>query len=378
MTSVNPLTKEILLKLVYFGPGLGGKTTTLQYIHRTARPEHRGKMVSLATPVDRTLYFDFLPVRLPRVGGYTLRLQLFTVPGQVHYNATRKLVLTGADGVVFVADSQRSRLDADIESLENLFDNLNERGIDPDAFPFTFQYNKRDIADILPVAELDARLNPKGRARTETCAITGEGVYRGLEAITKEVLRELKRRDALAKVKDEGHARQVPEIAFHKDDQSISESVRALRETTAPPAIPLPPLPENDAPRTPPLQMPAPQPPAPSRPAALSPAILSFAALWPQADRERAELIESAVAEGRNAHAARAIWEDLTRILDSAGHGLADQNPSSVIALLGLDGRDYLDIARLSRTAEAGAEVPRERLLRAYLFLLEALRRTRA
>jgi signal recognition particle receptor subunit beta len=386
MSSVNPLTKEILLKLVYFGPGLGGKTTTLQYIHRTARPEHRGKMVSLATPVDRTLYFDFLPVRLPRVGGYTLRLQLFTVPGQVHYNATRKLVLTGADGVVFVADSQRSRLDANIESLENLFDNLHERGIEPDAFPFTFQYNKRDIADILKVSELDERLNPKGRARTETCAITGEGVYRGLEAITKEVLRELKRRDALAKSKDDGHARQIPEIAFHKDDQSISESVRALGEPAAASPIPLPPLPQPAAPRMPPLQMPAPEPPAPVKPLPRAPeqpaagpvARLSFAALWPLADRERAELIESAVAGSRNADAARAIWQDLTRILESAGHGLADQNPSGVIALLGLDGRDYLDIARLARTAEAGAEVPRERLLRAYLFLLEALRRTRA
>ncbi|MDD5306723.1 MAG: GTPase domain-containing protein [Deltaproteobacteria bacterium] len=346
MSSVNPLTKEILLKLVYFGPGLGGKTTTLQYIHRTARPEHRGKMVSLATPVDRTLYFDFLPVRLPRVGGYTLRLQLFTVPGQVHYNATRKLVLTGADGVVFVADSQRSRLDANMESLENLFDNLHERDIDTDAFAFTFQYNKRDIADILPVAELDARLNPKGRARTETCAITGEGIYRGLEAITKEVLRELKRRDAHAKAKHE--------IAFHKDDQSIAKSVRALRENAPSPVV-LAPL------------------AAPPHAAGLS-----YAALWPAADRDRAAAIESAIEEGRNADATRAVWQELTCILDSAGHGLTDQSPSSVIALLGLDGRGYLDISRLARTAEAGAEVPRERVLRAYLFLLEALRRTGA
>ena len=120
MASVNPLTKEILLKIVYYGPGLGGKTTTLQYIHRTVQPEHRGKMVSLATPVDRTLYFDFLPIRLPKIGDYVLRLQMFTVPGQVHYNATRKLVLTGADGVVMVADSQTSRMDANIESMENL------------------------------------------------------------------------------------------------------------------------------------------------------------------------------------------------------------------------------------------------------------------
>src|SRR6185369_3807079 len=128
MPVVNPLARELVFKVVYYGPGLGGKTTSLQYIHATAKPEHRGKMVSLATPVDRTLYFDFLPIRVPNVRGHSVRLQLFTVPGQVYYNATRKLVLTGADGVVFVADSQRARLDADLESLANLKENLREHG----------------------------------------------------------------------------------------------------------------------------------------------------------------------------------------------------------------------------------------------------------
>src|SRR5712671_7435245 len=124
MASVNALARELVFKVVYYGPGLGGKTTTLQHIHATVRPEHRGKMVSLATPVDRTLYFDYLPIRLPKVRGMGVRLQLFTVPGQVYYNATRKLVLTGADGLVFVADSQRVRLDANTESLNNLRENL--------------------------------------------------------------------------------------------------------------------------------------------------------------------------------------------------------------------------------------------------------------
>src|ERR1700742_4510929 len=128
MASVNPLARELVFKVVYYGPGLGGKTTTLQHIHATARPEHRGKMLSLATAVDRTLYFDFLPIRVPHVRGMGVRLQLFTVPGQVHYNATRKLVLTGADGVVLVADSQRLRADASSESLDNLRDNLREHG----------------------------------------------------------------------------------------------------------------------------------------------------------------------------------------------------------------------------------------------------------
>src|SRR6187401_3686431 len=128
MPVVNPLARELVFKVVYYGPGLGGKTTSLQYIHATARPEHRGKMVSLATPVDRTLYFDFLPIRVPNVRGMNVRLQLFTVPGQVYYNATRKLVLTGVDGVVLVFDSQRARMDANLESLENLNENLRAHG----------------------------------------------------------------------------------------------------------------------------------------------------------------------------------------------------------------------------------------------------------
>src|SRR5512138_1290885 len=130
MPVVNPLARELVFKVVYYGPGLGGKTTTLQHIHATAKPELRGKLVSLATPVDRTLYFDFLPVRLPPVRGMNVRLQLFTVPGQVYFNATRKLVLTGADGIVFVADSQLVRADANLESLENLRENLVEQGRD--------------------------------------------------------------------------------------------------------------------------------------------------------------------------------------------------------------------------------------------------------
>src|SRR5689334_20982192 len=128
MASVNALSREVIFKVVYYGPGLSGKTTTLQHIHATIQPDHRGKMVSLATPVDRTLYFDFLPVRLPAVRGMGVRLQLFTVPGQVYYNATRKLVLTGADGIVFVSDSQFARADANLESLENLRENLSDQG----------------------------------------------------------------------------------------------------------------------------------------------------------------------------------------------------------------------------------------------------------
>src|SRR5687768_12033121 len=156
MASVNPLSREIVFKVVYYGAGLGGKTTTLEHLHATARPEHRGKLVSLATPVDRTLFFDFLPVRLPRVRGMSVRLQLFTVPGQVYFNATRKLVLTGADGIVFVSDSQAARADANLESLENLRENLAEQGRELGKIPLVLQHNKRDLPDVLSLEELDS------------------------------------------------------------------------------------------------------------------------------------------------------------------------------------------------------------------------------
>ncbi len=194
MPVVNPLARELVFKVVYYGPGLGGKTTSLQYIHATAKPEHRGKMVSLATPVDRTLYFDFLPIRVPNVRGMNVKLQLFTVPGQVHYNATRKLVLTGADGIVLVYDSQSARSDANLETLDNLRDNLAAHGRSVNEMPLVVQYNKRDLYDVSPIDELDRLLNPAGAPSFATTATTGEGVYESLEAITRAVLDDFERR----------------------------------------------------------------------------------------------------------------------------------------------------------------------------------------
>ena len=191
---VNPLARELVFKIVYYGPGLGGKTTTLQFVHAETRPEHRGKMVSLATPVDRTLYFDYLPIRVPNVRELAVRLQLFTVPGQVYYNATRKLVLTGADGVVFVADSQRLRADANQESFDNLRDNLREHGRELGEMPFVLQFNKRDLADVLSEEELAQALNPQGAPAFHTVATQGEGVFEALEAITRLVLEEFESR----------------------------------------------------------------------------------------------------------------------------------------------------------------------------------------
>src|SRR5262245_58089747 len=189
MASVNPLSRELVFKIVYYGPGLGGKTTTLERLHATTRPEHRGKLVSLATPVDRTLYFDYLPLRLPPIRGMNVRLQLFTVPGQVYFNATRKLVLTGADGVVFVSDSQSARADANVDSVENLQENLVAQGRSIDSIPLVFQHNKRDLTDLLSMEELDRLLNPRGVPSIPSSARAGEGVHEALEKITEEVLR---------------------------------------------------------------------------------------------------------------------------------------------------------------------------------------------
>jgi signal recognition particle receptor subunit beta len=194
MPVVNALAREVVFKIVYYGPGLGGKTTSLQHVHATTKAEHRGKMVSLATPVDRTLYFDFLPIRVPNLKDLTVRLQLFTVPGQVYYNATRKLVLTGADGVVLVADSQRARSEANLESLRNLHENLEEQGRRLDETPHILQYNKRDLPDLISIEELEQRLNPHAAPSFASVATVGEGVYEALEAITRAVLEDFENR----------------------------------------------------------------------------------------------------------------------------------------------------------------------------------------
>jgi signal recognition particle receptor subunit beta len=187
VASLNTAARELVLKIVYYGPGLGGKTTSLQALHDSAPPERRGKLVSLATPVDRTLYFDFLPLRLPPLRGLSVRLQLFTVPGQVYFNATRRLVLSGADGIVFVADSQTERLDANLESLENLRENLAEHGRDLAQLPHVFTWNKRDLDEVVPIDELDKLLNRHGAAAYGTVAIKGTGVDQALEKITELV-----------------------------------------------------------------------------------------------------------------------------------------------------------------------------------------------
>nr|WP_211194203.1 GTP-binding protein [Pyxidicoccus fallax] len=186
------MAREVAAKIVFYGPGLSGKTTTLRKIYETVRPAHRGEMMSIATEGDRTLFFDFLPVKVERVGDCSVRLALYTVPGQVFYNATRKLVLQGADGVVFVADSQPEAMDANRESLANLEENLFEHGIRLDRFPLVMQWNKRDLEGVLPVDVLRKELNPRGVPEFETAAANGRGVLDTLKAITRLVIKDLR------------------------------------------------------------------------------------------------------------------------------------------------------------------------------------------
>ncbi len=193
MSFINYLSREINCKIVYYGPGLCGKTTNLQYIYQKTNPEAKGKMISLATETERTLFFDFLPLALGEIRGFKTRFHLYTVPGQVFYDASRKLILKGVDGVVFVADSQIARMEANQESLENLRTNLAEQGYSLDKIPAVIQYNKRDMPEIASVEELRGILNPQNTPDFEGIARTGVGVFDTLKAVAKLVLTELKK-----------------------------------------------------------------------------------------------------------------------------------------------------------------------------------------
>ena len=193
MSLVNFTTREITCKIVYYGPGRSGKTTNLHYIYGRVPETRRGRMVSLATQTDRTLFFDFLPLDLGVISGFSTRFQLYTVPGQVYYNATRKLVLQGTDGVVFVADSQARRLDDNLESLQNLQQNLLQQGIDVRQFPVVLQYNKQDLPRdlIMTPADLDDALNFRGLKSFTADALRGAGVFETLKGISELVLKRL-------------------------------------------------------------------------------------------------------------------------------------------------------------------------------------------
>jgi signal recognition particle receptor subunit beta len=396
MASVNALAREVVFKIVYYGPGLGGKTTTLEHLHAATKPEHRGKLVSLATPVDRTLYFDFLPMRLPPLRGMHIRLQLFTVPGQVYFNATRKLVLTGADGVVFVSDSQVARADANLESLENLRENLREQGRDIGQVPLVFQHNKRDLPDLLPVAELDSILNPWGAPSMATCARTGEGTFEVLEKITEQVLRGFEAKLPEPSSSDLGASFEAIEggLAMAIRDASPSlnpgDVVVARLPDPSPTFGTIPPdtLPNSDQnegsgghlDRLPAVVTePPPTPFAAQHPAPLARAALpglSFASLWPPEEQEGVRLVEAALAAMELTRAIELCEVLVGRVIASTASLLgmpeAPRDLAAIPALLGLSGPRYLSFCAMARAARAGGPLTTRDALAAYSFAIEA------
>ena len=235
MVFFNYATMQMAAKIVYYGPGLCGKTTNLHYIYQKTSSQSRGEMVSLETETDRTLFFDLLPIDVGVIGGFKTRLQLYTVPGQVFYNTTRKLVLKGADGLVFVADSQKAMVDANLESFGNLRENLAEIGLDLDELPVVLQLNKRDLPNILPREELHKLLDPEGRYESvETSALTGQGVFETLKLISKLTLKNLRKR----MMGDEPATKIAPivrERGLATPPAAESAAARASAPVTAPP-----------------------------------------------------------------------------------------------------------------------------------------------
>jgi mutual gliding-motility protein MglA len=395
MAALNPLAREVVFKIVFYGPGLGGKTSTLEYIHAATKQEHRGKMVSLATPTDRTLYFDYLPIRVPRVRGMGVRLQLFTVPGQVHFGATRKLVLSGADGVVFVADSQAGRAEANRESLDDLVSNLAEHNRRLEDVPHTFHWNKRDLGDLLGVDEMERRLNPYGAQSIETVATRGDGVFEGLERITRLVLRSYeadmpRTQDApglSSEVGIEDAIRSLAEAPRHSappptrqagSDETAAAQAESLRSRppSQPAAAPAPAA-------SPSLGLAASGPPA--REGQLSgpvPAIpgegarFSLAEVWPEAERENVRATEALLAAGDAGNAILACDLLLARVLAGAaafaGTSEAPRDPGLVAVLLGLNGARYLAFRSRVRLARQKQEVTMKDAFGCFALALEA------
>ncbi len=367
MSSINLFTREISIKIVYYGPGLGGKTSSLQYIHRALKADSRGQLVSLATGADRTLYFDFLPVKLPKLRGYAIRVQLYTVPGQVHYNSTRKLVLAGADGIVFVADSQPDRAAANVESLDNLVENLAEQGLRLEQVPHAIQLNKRDVAGVMPAAEMAARLNLHRAPVFETVATAGKGVFDALKSITTLVLTDLRRRGLW----DGGQpTKQAPkEFDKEKEGESITHKLQALSEA----AEAMQKLPDNApaaAPEARPSSGQSGLSPLPMRlPGAGTPPLSELLPHGPA--REQVVSVEDEIARGDFAQAIRVAARVFADAASQAAAAGGEDPPVLHALMLGIPGERYLRFREVFRRAEAGAASSADALF-ALFFLVDA------
>jgi len=242
VVQINFAKREINCKLVYYGPGLSGKTTNLEVVHKKAPASKKGELTSIATEGDRTLFFDYMPLELGKVGGMNTKFQLYTVPGQVYYNATRKLVLQGADGVVFVADSQPDKMDENLESLQNLEDNLKEQGLDIKTLPLVLQWNKRDLPNVLPVDVLEKKINRFGAPTFNAVAVTGEGVFPTLKKLAQMVLEKLNKEYGLQTEKpgEEGGAPAAPAAAPKAPAKPSGANIPKVEKKPAPAAEPAP------------------------------------------------------------------------------------------------------------------------------------------
>lgn len=382
---INPLAREISAKIVFYGPGLSGKTTSLQFIHDNLKVGHKGDLISLATEGDRTLYFDFLPIQLGRIRDLNLRLQLYTVPGQVFYGATRQLVLDGADGVVFVADSQNSAQERNVESLRDLENNLVRMGTRLSEIPLVIQYNKRDLPDCDSVEKLRTLLNPHQAPDYPTCASTGEGVLEALKTITRLVMVRLSKQGAADNLFPSLRRPLTPPTSLRpgisevKEFQTqVSHALNTLDEPVlrnAQPEVPhpeIPPLPQAPSltdfgqSYRPPAQIlqtpeddeeslsePTPAPDSHDRvqknnaPTIQAPATspLSFAALWDN-DAEIVR-IEEDIAGGYFAEAVYRATGEVSKVLDNLLGSHGPETSATRAQLLGLDGHEYLELRRL-------------------------------
>lgn len=345
MSLINPLAREISAKVVYYGPGLSGKTTSLKYVHESVRPERRGQLLTLATEGDRTIFFDFLPLQVRQVQGMGVRFQLYTVPGQVFYEATRRLVLNGADGVVFVADSQRAARDSNLHSFENLVASLEDMGIDLARFPLVFSYNKRDLPGLMPIEMLRADLNRVGAPEIETCASSGVGVLDALKEVSGLVLR------ALWNDLPKG----APRPLSLDDDEPSSSPAESRPASRLPPALggieaELQRLADLAVPRAEPYEATSEvaEPRTNLPPPIVSPELgLTFTALWEGVDAMPIADVEAAIRSGAWEKAIEGAARALASLLESLPGTLANESPMAKAALLGLDGREYLRFCRL-------------------------------
>ncbi len=344
---INPLAREISAKIVYYGPGLSGKTTSLKHIYSVVKPQRRGELVTLATEGDRTIFFDFLPLHVKEVQGMGLRFQLYTVPGQVFYEATRRLVVQGADGVVFVADSDPNAREDNFTSLAALRANLTDNDVDVETFPVVFQLNKRDLPNAMSVQSMNAELNWLGAPVHETCATVGTGVLPALRDISKMVIRSLLERlpkkvavKAKAPAPREGIEAELARVSI---EMTTSGEI-ALTESESPPPV---------------LRVPE--------------GALSFATLWEGADAVAVAEVESAIRAGEHGRALGLAVRAMVELLDALPGTGETASPMAKAALLGLDGREFLRFCRLA-SLHAGSIGDKDALFALYMLVSARLK----